>query len=671
MFSKKQPHLMNSSQNTDHIDRAKSFTRGGQITFHNLRMLLQINKTVGKIFCWVFVVLLFPMIYFITPRDVILETIAYWYARFLNFMGFNKILLVPYQGQKYPVSTDQIVQLNYFHHISTTFNHYLILSGVLSLIISSIILYFVVRWLTKKGNSQAGVKFMRGIQFASLSSFIKALKRNDLASDIHIDKLPLLKDAEVQHILIHGTTGAGKSQLITKLLCQIRARGQKAIIYDKGCNFVQHFYREGKDHILNPFDKRCANWNVWSEGTDETIFESMSNSLIPMHGESEPFWVNAARTIFSSAAYKMREDADRSNKKLLKLLLTQSLDDMNQYLANTEAASLVDKSIEKTAISIKSVLATYLKSIRFLYSSETTKVPSFSIRQWIQNDKDDSWLFITSNDQQQASLRPLMSMWLALAANFILSLEKSSDRRIWEIMDELPSLHKLPELPETIAEARKYGGCFVLGMQSYAQLQAVYGARAAESMNDLLNTRFFFRSPSSDMAEFSSRQLGKQDVEETRETYSYGANTIRDGVSISVQQTTRFVISESEVMQLPNLTCFVRYPSELPTTKLQLTYTDSLQAISKSFIPRDIYVDEDEEKLIQSLGAFTPNIVKELYADKKEVTALFKTIKSDKSKAKQANPIKTTDHVIQQDDIKNDKASVEPKAIPNIGDLID
>ncbi|NMT03375.1 type IV secretion system DNA-binding domain-containing protein, partial [Vibrio parahaemolyticus] len=101
---------------------------------------------------------------------------------------------------------------------------------------------------------------------------------------------------------------------------------------------------------------------------------------------------------------------------------------------------------------------------------------------------------------------------------------------IWVIMDEMPSLHKLPELGSIIAEVRKFGGCYLIGIQSYAQLVKTYGKNAAEEMFDLLNTRFFFRAPSEPMARISAKDLGEQEVDVSKENVSYGANTLRDGV---------------------------------------------------------------------------------------------------------------------------------------------
>ena len=56
----------------------------------------------------------------------------------------------------------------------------------------------------------------------------------------------------------------------------------------------------------------------------------------------------------------MSVDPDKSTKKLLSFLLMSDLENIYNLLKNTEAESLVSEKIEKTAISIKSVLATYL-----------------------------------------------------------------------------------------------------------------------------------------------------------------------------------------------------------------------------------------------------------------------------------------------------------------------
>lgn len=547
----------------------KHFTRGGQISFHNLRMWDQITKNLMLIclFFWLTIALI--IIFEVIPLQKLNQALVYYLSVIFNNFGLKHTFDLTFHNKIYHLTVDTILKYPYFENNAKIVLHLIGKITLISFSVSSAIGLGLILYFVRKGKEQSDNELVRGATFKEAKILQKDIIKNNLNSDITIDGFPLIKDSEVQHLLVHGTVGTGKSQLIMKLMHAIRKRGDRAIIYDKGCSFLPIFYQENKDVILNPFDERCSNWDLWCEAPKDSDFENMAESLIPMHGESEPFWVNAARTVFTSVVCKMRHDKDRSLDKLLKLLLTEEFSSLEQYLQGTPAATLVNSKIEKTAISILSVITTYIKSLQTLKDLHN-KNKNFSLRDYILNDKNDGWLFISSNGEQHKTLKPLMSMWLSMASITLLSLLPDRERRIWFICDELPSLHKLPLLGETIAEVRKFGGCFVLGMQSFSQLTKVYGQSGAKEIFDLLNTRFFFRASSSDMAKLVSNELGEEEIDETRENYSYGANSIRDGISLSNQRITRPIISYTEVMDLKNLECFLRLPGSYPIVKLKI-----------------------------------------------------------------------------------------------------
>ncbi|OGT34648.1 MAG: type IV conjugative transfer system coupling protein TraD [Gammaproteobacteria bacterium RIFCSPHIGHO2_02_FULL_39_13] len=582
----------NNNKNDISENKTKFFTRGGQITFHNWRMLFQINGEVLKLYLLSLIFLTSVFSYFVTPKEVLWATYYYYYSKieilFYKIHIPMKPFLVSYHGKRYIENGISFLSQWQFVSEYRQIYGYILIGFLIAFAFSIGISLVFIKWLTKKGKAQAATTFLRGIKLDDSKSVIKSIYKNYDASDLLIDQFPLIKNSEVQHMLIHGTTGTGKGQLLQKLLDGIRKRGDRVILYDKGCSFVPTYYREGKDVLLNPFDERCANWDIWTEAKTEPDFENMAESLIPLQNENDPFWINSARTIFASASYKMKDDPEKSTDRLLSLLMTASLTELEQYLSGTQAATLASDKIEKTAISIRSVLSTYLKSLRFLKGIGSDNSKKFSIRDWINSNNDDQWLFISSNGEQHASLRSLISMWLSQASLSLLSLLENRDRRIWLIIDELPSLHRLPQLPETIAEVRKFGGCFVLGMQSFAQLEKCYGRHAAREIFDLLNTRFFFRSPSADMAKLVSNELGSQEVEDMREQYSYGANRIRDGISIGRQRVTQTIVTYSELMDLPDLTCYLRLPASYPIVKLNLAF-EKRDDIAPHFIERTIF----------------------------------------------------------------------------------
>lgn len=569
----------------------KHYTRGGQISFHNLRMWDQITKTLTWVCLFLWIILTGLITWFVTPLEKLYQALVYYYAYFLNSVGQKYVFIIAFHGKNYQQNVETILHFPYYQENA---NHMVDLLGKSSLaaFLASFVLGLIFAfYFIRRGKAQRINQFIRGSRIDACDKVREQIIAKKEDSDITIDGFPLIADSEVQHLLVHGTVGTGKSQLIMKIMDALRQRGDRVIVYDKGCAFIPHYFNTNSDVILNPFDARCPNWDMWREAPLDSDFENMADSLIPMHGESDPFWVNAARTVFASCAAKMRHDKDRSFEKLLRLLLTGEFTHLDEYLKGTPAATLVSGKIEKTAISIRSVITTYLKSLTTLTGLNTDGAAPFSIRDYILNEHHNGWLFISSNGESHKTLTPLISMWLAMASLTLLSLTPNSERRIWFICDELPSLHKLPLLGETIAEVRKFGGCFLLGMQSFSQLIKVYGQPGGKEIFDLLNTRFFFRSPSADMARLVASELGEEEIEESRENYSYGANSIRDGISLGSQRVTRPIVSYPQILELEKLSCFVRLPGSYPVTQLKLEYQNRPNHL-KGFVAREMVKNE-------------------------------------------------------------------------------
>jgi len=607
---------------TERQDKTKLFTRGGQITFHNIRMFLQVNKTIMNTYLFLLLVLIILSIYIIIPKTVLMSAWCWCLSKIYPICELLNIKLhvvrIPVFDKPYFISPRLFPRLPYFNGQACKIFDYAIYGGIMGFVLSLPPAYFFYRWMIKRGEDQGRGKFIRGARLDTPERVAKLIKKANKASDLTIDGFPLIKNSETKHILVHGTTGTGKSQLIAKLLDCIRKRGDRVIIYDKSCLYTSRFYREGKDYLLNPFDSRCQNWSLWDEARTASDFANLTESLIPANNnEHDPFWVNAARTVFGSAAFTMQDEKDRSIKKLLDLLLIAKPEDLMQYLSETDAASLTSDKAEKTSASIRAVLANDLKALRFLSGTEKSNKPPFCIRDWIANEEDQGWVFLASTADQLASLRPLISMWFSMATISLLSLPESYDRRIWFICDELPTLNKQPQLASALAEARKYGGCFVLGIQGLGQIKQIYGMNIAESIYDLLNTAFYFKSPTQEVAEHVSMSLGNQEIEDMRENYSYGANTIRDGISISAHRITASLVHVAEIKMLEDLHCYLRLPGPYPITlhKLKLEHR---QQIANHFMADELNVDNEIKFVIDSCKANEKGVdIKKVSAKKK------------------------------------------------------
>lgn len=591
--------MTNSQQTTS----TRNFIRGGQILLHNYRMLKQLFDRALIFALAVFVISTIGITYLrLSEWDIF--ALRQWsmahVARFFYDEHAKQKVIYP-TGMVETISAGVIIEAPWIKAKIKHSGNLFLLSISYGVISSIILLLLVFIYLMRRGKRQSETKKLRGYEIGNIGQ-LKKLSEKTGVSDIKIAGVPMPKDFETGHVLIHGTTGMGKSVCIKEFLDQIRERGDRVIIYDQGCDYISSFYATD-DVILNPLDERTASWNIWSECRDSADYDSLAAALIPSPTNvAEPFWSNGARVIFAAMAKKLSTMKTRSMPLLLESTLNASLMEMENFLRGTEAAALVDQKVEKTSLSFKAMLATYLKCLRYVKDEGEP----FSIRSWIQNDENKNWLFISSLEDRHETLKPLMSMWLDLAANSLMSLTPSNTRRIWLIFDELASLHKLPYLPNAFAQSRKYGGCLVAGIQSISQLRKVYGQHAAEEISTMCNTRIFFRSPSNEAAVWTSKELGQHEVEETREGISYSESAMRSGISINKQTLQRDLISPVEIMRLGALEAYMRLPGELPITKIKLSYKKRDSAV-EAFIARNIV----EKELMPLSNGVAPSGVSE------------------------------------------------------------
>ena len=564
---------------------AKNMTQGGQVIKYMLNMFIQITNIVvfwaSMAGCVAFFAYLLIVMKWVTFKN----GLFYFYIKHVVLM-FKKD---PNKASKYEytvsvfsngkliekkITAAKIVDNPYFFECGEILkiNSVVALGIGIGVFIGVSLLVFY--YLGKKGAQQRKDDMIGGRYLAkSVKEVNKYIKDRGQLSHLKIGDLHIVKNSEIQNFGVHGTVGTGKSTIINSFLEQVRASNQRATIYDKGNNFIKLFYREGKDVILNPMDARCPRWDLWLECLDKADFESFALPLVP-DSKGDPFWNMAARRLFVSTAEKMRGDDDRSIKKLLDQLLSYSLDDLKKYVENTDASSLVEGSVEKTAATIRVVLGVYVNSLRYCEHLDNADGEPFAIREWVHKADEDAWIFISSDGRVQAALKPLITTWLNLLMQSVLSLSTSRTRRIWTVLDELASLDKLPKLQDYMQEARKFGGVTFISIQNFPQIEDVYGPKSASAIWDLCNTVVYFRSPSSKVAEWVQKEIGEIHRNKFQDQYSYGVETIRDGVNFSKNENRDKIVSYSDVQKLDDLECYVSLKGNYPVTKLKIEYKD-------------------------------------------------------------------------------------------------
>ena len=293
--------------------------------------------------------------------------------------------------------------------------------------------------------------------------------------------IPYPERTETQHTIVSGTTGSGTTVLITDLVSQIRSRGERCVLYDKMGSYTRSFFDPGRDVLMNPLDARAPRWSPFLEARNPRDFDMMAAALIPQQKDTvDPFWVTAARQLFSNGAGVLRQKGVKDNKVLVDHLLKTDLTELAEAMEGTVAQSIVDPENPKTALSVRAMLTANLSGLEFL----PDEGKPFSIREWISDEERGGFLFLTSRGDQHASLRGLISTWLEIAVNAMLSLAQDDGRRIWVILDEFPTLHQVPSLQPGLAESRQRASL------RWRVASAAQGRRQ-DDMNQALQPRMF------------------------------------------------------------------------------------------------------------------------------------------------------------------------------------
>ena len=458
--------------------------------------------------------------------------------------------------------------------------------------LSCVAAFVIVFWLL--GRRMARARRIRGAEMTTAQALGRrvlplhtriagAFFPSALKSRPRVAGVPWPERAETQHTIVSGTTGSGKTVLISDLVAQIRERGERCILYDKMGSYTRAFFDPARDVLMNPLDARAPRWSPFLEARTPRDFDTMAAALIPQQKDTvDPFWVTAARQLFANGAGVLWKRGVTENRVLVEHLLKTELTSLAEAMEGTVAQSIVDPENPKTALSVRAMLTAHLGALECLPDSGKP----FSIREWVEREDESGFLFLTSRGDQHASLRGLISTWLEIAVNALLSLARDDARRVWVVLDELPTLHQVPSLQPGLAESRQFGGCFVLGIQVISALRDLYGRNGAETVSGLCGTRVVLAAPDQETARWSAESLGRGEVTEYAEGLSYGASAMRDGVSLTQRREMRPLALPSEIMRLENLHGYLKFPGPWPVARIELDYVERPKA-AESFIPRE------------------------------------------------------------------------------------
>ena len=395
--------------------------------------------------------------------------------------------------------------------------------------------------------------------------------------------IPYPYNLEASHTIIIGTTGSGKTTQLRQLVAEMRRRQDSAVIFDLTGAFIEAFYNPETDVILNPGDARCPSWSLFDDCTTQAEFTATSHAIVPNDGGSaDPFWVVAARGLFVQMCLKLQRMGQTSNRALAENLVNAPLKRVSALLKGTSAEPYTATEAARLAESVRSVFNANADALVNLPENG----PRFSIRDWIREpDKPGSILFVSARHVDMPLYKMLLTLWLDIAVNTLMTLPRTTRLRTWFLFDELGALHRLPAIENGLQTARGFGGAMVLGLHSFARLQAVYGREGAENLTSLARTKLILATADRKTAEQCAEFIGHREVRQMDEAYAYGSNSLRDASTLTPKKEIAPLVIPDDITNLPALHGFIKFPDGFPAARIILKWRDYPE-VARGFEPR-------------------------------------------------------------------------------------
>lgn len=390
-------------------------------------------------------------------------------------------------------------------------------------------------------------RYVRGADVTSTRRLGRALA----GDGIEIGGIRIPHMLEAQHFLFVGAPGSGKSTAIRRILRQVEARGETAVVLDPECEYVPEFYRSGRgDLILNPLDGRCPAWSPWWElrpGSEAMEAEALAAALIPdppnMFNQSggDFFFRQSARTLIVGMLDSIQSREPSDIPKLLALPRAK----LKEALRGTAAEALIDPGAHEQGAGIIATAYNATNSFRHLPAPDER---SWSALEWAQTRK--GWLFLSSSEDSREAALPLQSVWLDCIIRRLMAAQDRRER-IWIIADEIPVLKRQNQLEALVVRGRKRGLCAVLGFQAITQLRAIYGHEQTSTLAAAPATKLILRTGEAETARWSSAQIGEREVSRAQIGTNTGLRDHRDSFSIHPHRVTESAVLGSEIQLLP------------------------------------------------------------------------------------------------------------------------
>ena len=412
--------------------------------------------------------------------------------------------------------------------------------------------------------------------------FSRWAKPNEIKADNGVAKV-VIKDLESQaagmplindgkniwvdngeyHSLVIGATGSGKSACLVNAQIQTLARkGESLIATDpkgelyrdhsdflrsKGYNIVVLNFRN--PNMGNSWNPLTLPYQLYKEGNKDKAIELLDdvaqNIIYDPENKNDPFWEKSAADFFSGLALGLFEDAKEEEINLNSINYMATVGEENfatsnftkEYFTlkgeNSNAYTFANNTINAPNETKGSILSVFRQKIRLFatreHLSEMLSYSDFNLRD-IGTQKTAVFMII---HDEKTTYHALATIFLKQAYETLIDVAQNYPKgklpyRTNFILDEFANMPPLKDVTTMVTAARSRQIRFTFIIQSFAQLNDVYGKDQGETIRSNCGNIIYLISTELAALEEISKLCGEVKSKEKDKTASTPLITVSD-----------------------------------------------------------------------------------------------------------------------------------------------
>ncbi len=289
-------------------------------------------------------------------------------------------------------------------------------------------------------------------------------------------------------------------------------------------------------HKQKDLEKKLVNYvNLMLEEVGNDI-DSISLMICTVESKNDPYWEVSARELLKAFLWAMLEDSRSSSKNSGRKLITEetfsfatiislmsalNISDTEECTyftnrsANSRAAQIISSTLPTRAATTRqciiSVFSSKLSVFRESAMRLVTCCNSFDMNILVEDEPVA--IFIDYRDELKVHFK-VISLFIQDAYRYLIenANQKPLGKReipFYFILDEFGNFPPIIDFETTISACAGRNIFFILIIQSYAQLNSVYGDNVANIIRDNLNMHVFFGSNNPGTIESFSKECGE------------------------------------------------------------------------------------------------------------------------------------------------------------------